>query len=52
MMPGKTILRFHPKTQGQVVKQILYNGQNIMDTGIETKSGQEVKDITIVVGTP
>jgi len=51
-MPGKTIFRFHPKTEGQIVKEILYKGRNIMETGLETKPGQEIKDVTIVIGTP
>jgi len=51
MIPGKTIFRFHPKTEGQIVKEILYNGQDIMESGIETKPGQQIKDVTIVIGT-
>jgi len=51
MIPGKTVLRFHPKSQGQTLKEILYNGQNIMETGIETKPGEEIKDVTIVIDT-
>jgi hypothetical protein len=51
MIPGKTIFRFHPKTERQIVKEILYNGQDIMDSGIETKPGQQIKDVTIVIGT-
>lgn len=52
IIPGKTVFRFHPKTEGQIVKEILYNGRNIRETGLETKPGQEIKDITIVIGTP
>lgn len=52
IIPGKTVFRFHPKTEGQIVKEILYNGQNIRETGLETKPGQEIKDVTIVIGTP
>jgi len=51
MIPGKTTFRFHPKTEGQIVKEILYKDQNIMESGIETKPGQEIKDVTIVIGT-
>jgi len=50
LMPGQTLITFLPKTEGQIVKEILYNGQNIMETGIETKPGQEIKDVTIVIG--
>jgi len=50
IIPGKTILLFHPRTKGQTVKEILYKGKNIIETGIETKPGQETKDVTIVIG--
>lgn len=49
MMPGKTILRFNPRTKGQTVKEILYHGENITETGIDTKPGQEIQDVTIVI---
>ncbi len=52
IIPGKTVFRFHPKTEGQIVKEILYKGRNIMETGLETSPGQEIKDVTIVIGTP
>jgi beta-lactamase regulating signal transducer with metallopeptidase domain/protocatechuate 3,4-dioxygenase beta subunit len=51
IIPGKTVFRFHPKTEGQIVRDILHNGQSIMDTGIETISGQEIKDVIIMIGT-
>jgi hypothetical protein len=49
MMPGKTKISFEPKEEGSSVKEILYNGQNIKDTGLETSPGQEIKDVTIVI---
>ncbi|MHC4586792.1 MAG: M56 family metallopeptidase [Planctomycetota bacterium] len=52
MMPGKTIISFSPKKEGCKVLEILNNGQNIMETGLETKPGQEIKDVTIVIETP
>ena len=52
MMPGKTIISFSPKKEGCKVLEILYNGRNIMETGLETKTGQKIKDITIVIETP
>jgi hypothetical protein len=52
MMPGKTIFNFYPKKEGCKVSEILYNGRNIKETGLETKPGQEIKDITIVIETP
>jgi beta-lactamase regulating signal transducer with metallopeptidase domain len=50
MMPGQTIIGFLPKAEGWEVKEILYNGQNIMHIGIETRPGQDINDVTIVVG--
>jgi hypothetical protein len=52
MMPGKTIISFSPKKEGCKVSEILYHGRNIKETGLETKPGQEIKDITIVIETP
>jgi len=52
MMPGKTIISFYPKKEGCKVSEILYNGRNIKETGLETKPGQEIKDVTIVIETP
>ncbi|MEN6385625.1 MAG: M56 family metallopeptidase [Phycisphaerales bacterium] len=50
IMPGKTKISFEPKEKGSSAKEILYNGQNIKDTGLETNPGQEIKDVTIVIG--
>ena len=52
MMPGKTIISFSPMKEGCKVLKILYNGRNIRETGLETKPGQEIKDVTIVIETP
>ncbi len=52
MMPGHTMVSFSPKKEGQETLQILHNGRNIMETGLETEPGQEIKDVTIVIGSP
>ncbi|MHC4552627.1 MAG: M56 family metallopeptidase [Planctomycetota bacterium] len=52
IIPGETMLRFHPKAQGATVKKIMYNGQDITHTGLKTESGEMVTDVTIVVGAP
>ncbi|MFB0524444.1 MAG: carboxypeptidase-like regulatory domain-containing protein, partial [Phycisphaerae bacterium] len=52
IMPGHTMISFSPKKEGQEVLEILYNGQNIMETGLETKPGQEIKDVVIVIRAP
>ena len=46
MMPGHTTFRFEP----QKVAKILHAGQNILDSGIDTEPGQEINDVTIVIG--
>ena len=51
IMPGLTTITFSPKKEGQETLEILYNGRNIMETGIETKPGEEIKDVTIVIRT-
>ena len=51
IIPGKTVFRFHPKTEGQIVTDILYDGQSIMETGIETMPGHEIKDVIIMIRT-
>ncbi len=52
MMPGHTMMSFSPMKEGQKTLEIRCNGRNIMETGIETEPGQEIKDVTIVIGTP
>jgi hypothetical protein len=51
MMPGHTMIGFSPNKEGQKVVKILHDGDNIMDLGLDTKPGEEIKDITIVIGT-
>ena len=49
-MPGHTKIDFSPKKEGQKVVKILYDGRDILKSGIQTKPGQEIKDVTIVIG--
>ncbi len=51
MMSGKTMIRFSPKKENQEVVKILHDGQNIMESGIVSQPGQEIKDVTIVIAT-
>ena len=46
LKPGHTTFEFHPQT----IARILHAGQDIRDSGIDTEPGQEIKDVTIVVG--
>ena len=50
MMPGHTMITFSPKKERRKVVKILYDGRDIMESGIVTKPGQEIKDVTIVIG--
>ncbi|MEN6452565.1 MAG: M56 family metallopeptidase, partial [Thermoguttaceae bacterium] len=50
MMPGHTTLFFSPKKEDEKVIKILHDGRDIMTSGIDTKPGQEIKDVTIVIG--
>jgi beta-lactamase regulating signal transducer with metallopeptidase domain len=50
MMAGKTMIGFSPQKEGQKVVKILHNGQDVMKSGIVTKPGQEIKDVTVVIG--
>jgi len=52
MTPGKKKLRFHPKTEGSVVKKVLRDGKDISQTGIELIDGKEVKNVVIMLGPP
>ena len=49
--PGHTRISFSPQEEGKKVLKILHNGEDVLESGIETKPGQEIKDVTIVVGT-
>ncbi len=50
MTPGHTMLDFGPKKERQKVVKVLWGGQDILKSGIDTKPGQEIKDVTIVIG--
>lgn len=48
--PGHALITFSPQEEGKRVIKILHNGQDIMKTGIETKAGQKIEDVQIVIG--
>jgi beta-lactamase regulating signal transducer with metallopeptidase domain len=48
--PGHTRITFSPQAEGQEVVKILCNGKDILKSGITTKPGDEIKDVTIVIG--
>ena len=50
-MPGDhTMIGMSTNKERQKVVKVLYEGRDIMKSGIDTKPGQEIKDVTIVVG--
>jgi len=52
MMPGKTQLVFSPHKEGYKVVKVLHDGRNVLESGITTKPGQAINDVTIVIGKP
>ena len=44
------MIDFSPKKEGQEVKEILHDGQNVMKSGLESKPDQEIENVTIVIG--
>jgi len=52
VMPGKTRIQFSPYVPRGRLLKILYEGNNILRTGLVTEAGQEIHDVTIVIGTP
>ncbi|MFQ5790283.1 MAG: hypothetical protein ACE5JI_07360 [Acidobacteriota bacterium] len=50
VMAGHTLVSFAPQKEDQVVKRIVYGGEDITHTGLVTKPGEEITDVTIVIG--
>jgi beta-lactamase regulating signal transducer with metallopeptidase domain len=48
--PGHTTLCFLPNKEKQKVLKILYDGKDVTKSGIDTKPGEEIKDVKIVIG--
>lgn len=51
VLPGYTNFRFMPQKIGQKVAEIRYEGRDVKATGLVTKPGQEIRDLTIVIDT-
>ena len=51
MMPGHTLIGLSPNKEKQKVVKVLYGGRDILTSGIDTKPGQKLSDVTIVIGT-
>ncbi|HUU21672.1 MAG TPA: hypothetical protein VM389_03970, partial [Phycisphaerae bacterium] len=52
MAAGPTELQFSPKAEGKAVLEILYEGKDVIEAGIETKPGERIQDVRIVIGAP
>lgn len=50
MSGDHTMIGLSTNKERQKVVKVLYGGRDIKDSGIDTKPGQEFKDVTIVVG--
>jgi beta-lactamase regulating signal transducer with metallopeptidase domain len=50
LMPGHTLVGLSPNKERQKVVKILYQGRDVRTCGIDTQPGQEIKDVTVVVG--
>ena len=51
MIPGETEIDFRPGDTSERLLKILYQGEDISKTGLVTKAGQKIDDVTIVIGT-
>ncbi len=50
LTPGRTRFTFLPNKEGEKVAKILLDDKDILESGVATKPGQEIKDVTIVIG--
>lgn len=50
MTPGDTKIGFSPQKEGQKVLKILHEDRDVLESGFHTEVGQEVTDVTIVIG--
>ena len=48
--PGKLKIQFKPQIKSKEVRRILYQGQDILKTGIRVEAGQQLEGLKIVVG--
>ena len=51
VLPGHTAITFAPQKEGQQVAEIRYAGRDVLNSGIDTKAGQAVENVTIVIET-
>jgi beta-lactamase regulating signal transducer with metallopeptidase domain/protocatechuate 3,4-dioxygenase beta subunit len=49
MLPGPTVLLFHPQASDLTVQSILYKGHDVTTAGIDTQAEREIQDVTIVI---
>ncbi len=50
MIPGHTQLQFSPRKEGQAVLEIRYKAKNVLQTGLDTKRGETIEGVEIVIG--
>ncbi len=49
---GEVVISFRPRGPGEHVTKMLYQGRNVLKTGLTVKPNQDVTDVTIVVERP
>ncbi len=49
---GEVLIRFRPRGRGERVTKILHQGRDILKSGLTVTPGQDVTDVSIVVGRP
>lgn len=50
MKPGQTMLHFSPTKEGRKAVKILVGGKDVLKSGLETKPGEKIEGIEIVIG--
>lgn len=51
MVAGKVRISFGPGPKEARVLRMVYQGEDISETGLDNEVGQEIKGVTIVIGT-
>ncbi len=48
--PGRLKIQFKPQIKGKEVKRILYQGQDVLKTGLRVEGGEAIDGLKIVIG--
>jgi len=50
--PGQTKIDYQPYTKGVKVFRIMYQGKDVLKSGIPTKAGDKIEGVSIVLSQP